>query len=136
MGIIEPQRRILREICPQFREMNPHGVQNYCCGGGSGFAVMPSMNFPSWRHSIAGRMKLKQSLDVFQDVISPDIGKYVCAPCSNCKAQFRDLFQDYNVTETCSIEYSGLVEFIVNAMVDMPQPFLSQPQHDMASATA
>ena len=38
MGVVEPQRRILRKIAPQFREMEPHGVKNYCCGGGSGFA--------------------------------------------------------------------------------------------------
>jgi len=28
MGIVEPQRRILRYLCPQFREMTPHGVHN------------------------------------------------------------------------------------------------------------
>ncbi len=60
MGIVEPQRRILRKICPQLREMEPHGVENYCCGGGSGFAIMPSMNIPDWRSSISCRMKLKQ----------------------------------------------------------------------------
>jgi Fe-S oxidoreductase len=38
MGIMEPQRRILRYIAPRFREMEPHGVYNYCCGGGSCFA--------------------------------------------------------------------------------------------------
>jgi Fe-S oxidoreductase len=32
LGIVEPQRRILRYLCPQFREMTPHGVDNYCCG--------------------------------------------------------------------------------------------------------
>ena len=36
MGVVEPQREILRKICPQFREMEPHGVDNYCCGGGGG----------------------------------------------------------------------------------------------------
>ena len=30
MEIVEPQREILRAICPQFREMTPHGVNNYC----------------------------------------------------------------------------------------------------------
>ena len=45
MGIVEPQRRILRKIAPQFREMTPHGVDNYCCGGGSGFAIMSGYNF-------------------------------------------------------------------------------------------
>ncbi len=124
MGVVEPQRKILRSICPQFREMVPHGVENYCCGGGSGFAVMHSMNFPEWRSAIAGRMKFKQILETFQDVISPDIRKYVCAPCSNCKGQFRDLLSYYNAWEKCGILYGGLVELIVNAMVDIKEPFL------------
>ena len=123
-GIVEPQRRILRYIAPQFREMSPHGVENYCCGGGAGFAVMSSMNLPDWKLGIGGRMKVKQTLDVFQDVISPEITKYVCAPCSNCKAQYRDLIGYYNLEELCNIHYTGLVEFIVNAMVDTPQRYL------------
>ncbi len=124
MGVVEPQRRILRKIAPQFREMTPHGVENYCCGGGSGFAIMQSMNFPSWRSVISGRMKLKQVVDAFQDVISPDVKKFVCAPCSNCKGQFRDLFNYYDVGAKCGIDYTGLVDLIVNSMVDLKEPFL------------
>ena len=124
MGIVEPQRRILRAICPQFREMTPHGVENYCCGGGSGFAVMQSMNFPDWRSGISGRMKMKQIIDAFQDELDPSIPKVVCTPCSNCKGQIRDMFSYYNIGEQYNITYTGLVEFIVNAMVDMPVPFL------------
>ena len=124
MGIVEPQRRILRKICPQFREMQPHGVENYCCGGGSGFAIMQSMNFPEWRSSVAGRMKLKQFMDAFEDVLDPSIRKYACAPCSNCKAQFRDLIEYYELETKCNIRYTGLVEFIVNAMVDTPMPYI------------
>ena len=45
MGIVKPQREILKVIAPMFREMTPHGVDNYCCGGGGGFAIMNSMNF-------------------------------------------------------------------------------------------
>ena len=71
MGIVEPQREILRAICPQFREMTPHGVNNYCCGGGSGFAIMSGYNFEDWRFSVAGRMKLKQILDAFADCPEP-----------------------------------------------------------------
>ena len=85
MGIVEPQRRILRAIAPQFREMEPHGVENYCCGGGSGFAIMQSMNFPDWRSGVSARMKMKQILDAFADAPGPEVKKYVCAPCSNCK---------------------------------------------------
>jgi Fe-S oxidoreductase len=124
MGIVEPQRRVLREICPQFREMTPHGVENYCCGGGSGFAIMQGMNFPDWKMTISGRMKVKQVVDAFQDVISPEIQKLVCAPCSNCKGQMRDLFRYYELGPKCGIGYTGLVEFIVNAMVDIKQPYL------------
>jgi len=124
MGIIEPQRRILRKICPQFREMTPHGVDNYCCGGGSGFAIMKQMNFPDWKMNVAGRMKMKQVLEAFQDDISPDIKKLVCAPCSNCKGQFRDLLAYYSAGEKFGIGYTGLVELIVNAMVDTKKPFL------------
>lgn len=124
-GIVEPQRRILRKICPDFREMEPHGVDNYCCGGGSGFAIMGSNNFPDWRSSVAGRMKLRQILTVFQDKISPDIHKYVCAPCSNCKGQLRDLFAYYNLKEKTGIIYGGLVDLIVNAMTDIKKPFIN-----------
>jgi Fe-S oxidoreductase len=126
MGVVEPQRRILRAICPQFREMAPKGVENYCCGGGSGFAIMTPMNFPDWKLGLGGRMKVKQVLDVFQDVISPDIMKYICSPCSNCKAQFRDLIQYYELEKRCNIHYTGLVEFIVNAMVDTPMKYIEE----------
>jgi len=43
--------------------MTPHGVENYCCGGGSGFAITQSTNFPDWRSAVSGRMKMKQILD-------------------------------------------------------------------------
>jgi Fe-S oxidoreductase len=129
MGIVEPQRRILREICPQFREMEPHGVENYCCGGGSGFAIMSSRNFPDWRSAISGRIKLKQILETFQDVITPDTKKYVCAPCSNCKGQIRELFNYYNVWGKSGIFYGGLAELIVNASVDLKEPFISWEWH-------
>ena len=129
MGIVEPQREILRKICPQFREMEPHGVDNYCCGGGSGFAIMQSMNFPDWRSAVSGRIKLKQILEVFQDVISPDVRKYVCSPCSNCKGQIRDLFNYYSTWDECGIFYGGLVELIVNAMSDLEKPFIEWEWH-------
>ena len=78
---------------------------------------------------MAGRMKLKQIIDAFQDVISPEINKYVCAPCSNCKGQIRDLFSYYNVWETSHILYGGLVDLIVNAMSDLKEPFINWEWH-------
>jgi Fe-S oxidoreductase len=129
LGIVEPQRRILRYLCPQFREMTPHGVDNYCCGGGSGFAVMSPNNFTDWRVSVAGRMKFKQILDAFADQPGPEVKKYVCAPCSNCKGQMRDMLDYYGALEKSGITYGGLVELIVNAMVDVKEPFIKWEIH-------
>ncbi len=124
MGIIKPQREIMAEICPQFREMNPHGAHNYCCGGGSGYAIMHRNNIPEWRNKISGRKKIDQMLNAFSDCRGPETPKYVCAPCSNCKGQIRDIFERYELLEKENMTYSGLVELIVNAMVDVEPGFI------------
>ncbi len=129
MGIVQPQRNILKKIAPRFREMEPHGVDNYCCGGGSGFAVCQSVNFPDWRTRIAGRKKFAQILDAFGDSIGPDTNKYVCAPCSNCKGQMRDILTYYQAWDRCHITYGGLVELVVNAMTDVKEGFLEWDLH-------
>ncbi|MFP4527053.1 MAG: (Fe-S)-binding protein [Candidatus Kapaibacterium sp.] len=126
MGIVEPQRRVLRKIAPQFREMTPHGVRNYCCGGGSGFAIMSAFNFQDWRMHISGRKKFEQILNAFSDtdLTNPDQKKYICAPCSNCKGQIRDILDFYGATEKSGIYYGGLVELVVNAMEEIKEPFI------------
>ncbi len=129
MGVVEPQREVIRKICPQFREMWPHGVDNYCCGGGSGFAIMSGNNFPDWRFHVSGRKKLQQVLNAFSDCMDPSINKYICAPCSNCKGQFRDMLAYYDLWEKNHILYGGLVELIVNAMVDVKPGFIDWEWH-------
>jgi Fe-S oxidoreductase len=124
MGVVEPQREILRKIAPRFREMEPHGVDNYCCGGGSGFAIMSSNNFSDWRLQVSGRKKLEQVMDAFSDCLDPTIPKYVCAPCSNCKGQLRDLFSYWDIWEKHCILYGGMVELIVNAMTEVKPGFI------------
>jgi Fe-S oxidoreductase len=104
-------------------------VENYCCGGGSGFAVMSGNNFTDWRVSVGGRVKFKQILDAFSDHPEPEVKKYLCAPCSNCKGQFRDMLQYYGALEKSGITYGGLVELIVNAMVDVKEPFIKWEMH-------
>jgi Fe-S oxidoreductase len=127
-GIVMPQRRILNKICPQFREMAPHGTDNYCCGGGSGFAIMQSMNFPDWKMNISGRMKVKQIMEVFEDVLENGKNKYICAPCSNCKGQIRDLLNHYGLTQKYNIYYGGLAELIANAMMEEDRFYISWEQ--------
>ncbi len=123
MGIVEPQRRILRRIAPKFREMTPHGVENYCCGGGSGFAIMSSHNFAEWRVLVSSRKKFLQILEAFKDE-AKDIPKYVCAPCSNCKGSIRDILGFYHAGERSRLHYGGLVELMVNALEGMKKPMI------------
>jgi len=129
MGIVEPQRKVVRHLCPQFREMTPHGVENYCCGGGSGFAIMSPYNFGPWRFNVSGRKKFEQILNAFSDDLSPETHKYVCAPCSNCKGQIRDFLAYFDAFEKCGILYGGLVELIVNAMTDVKPGFIEWEWH-------
>ncbi|MBI4703482.1 MAG: (Fe-S)-binding protein [Deltaproteobacteria bacterium] len=130
MGITEPQREIVRLICPQFREMTPRGAHNYCCGGGSGLAIMSRGNLQDWRVKVAGRRKLAQILEAFADCRGPQIPKYVCAPCSNCKGQIRDLIQHYQLLEREKMIYSGVVELVVNAMADLKPGFIKWGEED------
>ena len=76
---------------------------------------------------------MKQIIDSFQDVLDPSIQKYVCTPCSNCKGQFRDMFSYYNIGEQYNIGYVGLVELIVNAMVDAPVRYLEVEEAPVAA---
>ncbi len=124
MGIVQPQRKILRAVCPQFREMAPCGVHNYCCGGGSGFAVMDSLNFKEWVVKVASRMKFKQILEAFSDTVAdPNLVKYVCVPCSNCKGSMRNILEHYRATEKFNVQYGGVAELMVNAMAGLEKPY-------------
>ncbi|WP_139652669.1 (Fe-S)-binding protein [Raoultibacter phocaeensis] len=124
MGIVKPQREILKAICPQFREMTPHGVDNYCCGGGSGFAIMNSYNFGDFRDKVSARVKFAQIINAFPDEFeNPDIVKYVCAPCSNCKGTIRDILKVYKATATYNVQYGGIVELMVNGLASMDRPY-------------
>ena len=125
LGIVEPQRRILRYLCPQFREMTPHGIDNYCCGGGGGLNVISGVNFTDWKVRVASRVKFKQVLEAFADQPGPEVNKYVCAPCLNCKLQFRVIFDYYGAREKSGIFCGGLAELIVNAMADIKKPFIT-----------
>jgi len=85
---------------------------------------MSQNNFKDWRVAVGGRKKFKQILDAFADQPGPEVKKYLCAPCSNCKGQIRDILDYYGAPQKSGIIYGGLVELIVNAMVDLKEPFI------------
>jgi hypothetical protein len=90
---------------------------------------MSGNNFQDWRFHISGRKKLEQILNAFGDCIGPETPKYLCAPCSNCKGQMRDLLAYYDLWEKNKILYGGLVELMVNAMVDAKPGFIDWDFH-------
>jgi Fe-S oxidoreductase len=104
--------------------MNPNCSYNYCCGGGSGFAIIRSLNFPVWKNKVSIRLKTKQILETFDDVLDKNIPKLVVATCSNCKGAIRDMIHTYRLFDRFKINYSGLAELIVNAIATIP-PFLN-----------
>ena len=85
---------------------------------------MSDVNFTYWKVNVAGRTKFKQVLEAFTDVSGPEVNKYVCAPCLNCKLQFRDIFDFFGAKKKSGIICGGLAELIVNAMVDIKIPFI------------
>lgn len=132
MGIVAPQREIVRAVVPgeRFREMTPHGVHNYCCGGGSGFAIMSGHNFADWRHHLSGRRKFRQILEAFrEEPMDKEHPKYVCTPCSNCKGQIRDILKYYDAWEKAGINYGGLVELMVNAAEETNPGYIDWEWH-------
>ncbi len=54
-GIVEAPRVILRAACADFREMTPHGAENWCCGGGGGLSAMNEIR--EFRMTVSGAKK-------------------------------------------------------------------------------
>ena len=122
MGIVNPQRNVLKTIAPYFREMEPHGVDNFCCGGGSGFGLIQSPDFMEWKALVSGRMKVKQILEAFKDELDSPLAKYVCAPCLSCRLQINMLLDYYGLREKYHIYCGGLLSLVMNAMDDVKAP--------------
>jgi Fe-S oxidoreductase len=86
---------------------------------------------PRWRcgFEVEVIIGLQQILAAFSDCLGPETPKYVCAPCSNCKGQIRDMLAYYGLWDKHRILYSGLVELIVNAMVDVRPGYIQWEWH-------
>ena len=74
--------------------------------------------------NVSGRKKMEQILGAFSECMDPSIKKYVCAPCSNCKGQIRELLEHNDLYSKNSFAYGGLVELIVNAMTNVNPGFI------------
>ncbi len=84
-GIVEEPRVILRASCADFREMTPHGSENWCCGGGGGLSAMDDIR--EFRMEVSGKKKLEQ--------IRETGAAYTATACSNCKRQLTQLMESH-----------------------------------------
>ncbi len=104
-GLYEEPRRILKSACLDLREMTPNRELSYCCGGGSGFAIMSKGDFLKFRMETYGKIKEEQIRQTGAGVVA--------LACSNCKGQFRDIINYYHLP----VRIAGISELVANALV-------------------
>lgn len=100
--IIDQPREILKAFCENYIEMEPHGENNICCGGGGGTVSIDEIR--PYRTTIAGKVKAEQ--------IRASGCNYLVAPCANCKKQLRELVEDQKI----DCEVVGLHDLIYKAI--------------------
>jgi Fe-S oxidoreductase len=100
-GVVQAPRDILRALGTDFVEMHPHGVANYCCGGGGGLGA--TAEFGQVRMAM-GRAKVDQ--------IRQTGAKIVATACFNCLTQMRALNKEYDL----GIEVKNILELVAYAL--------------------
>lgn len=101
-GVINEQRYILEQVAEDFVEMTPHGIDNYCCGGGGGQLAMGEYN--DRRMNIGGRKA---------DQIKNTDAKIVITPCHNCVDQLIQINSHYKL----NVQIKTLAEVVADAIV-------------------
>ncbi len=101
-GLLQVPRNVMNALTSNFVEMHPHGVRNYCCGGGGGLAS--TGDFGKLRIN-AGKKKAEQ--------IRETGAKIVATNCFNCMTQIRDLSKAYDL----GIEVKSIVEITSESLI-------------------
>lgn len=100
-GIYREPRVVLNAVAQDFVEMTPHGLENYCCGGGGGLVALPEYDE---KRMNAGKPKVDQ--------IRKTGAQVVAAACENCRLQLGDLNTHYGL----NVQITALADLIVKAM--------------------
>ena len=101
-GIIEEPRYVLRHSVTDFVEMQPHGAENFCCGGGGG---MLSMSEFAKERIAAGKVKAEQ--------IQKTGAEIVVTSCHNCLDQLDEIRRHYKL----KVKIQNLSELVAAAIV-------------------
>ncbi|MGB8981025.1 MAG: (Fe-S)-binding protein [Anaerolineales bacterium] len=106
-GIIEEPRYILRQAVMDFVDMEPHGAENYCCGGGGG---MLSMSEFAKERKAAGKAKADQVLATGAEILATS--------CHNCLDQLDEVRRHYKL----KVKVQNLSELVANAIIWPREP--------------
>jgi TusE/DsrC/DsvC family sulfur relay protein len=101
-GLIDEARYLLKHAVKDYREMQPSGVDNICCGGGGGVITMSEFNE---RRLEVGKIKADQ--------IRATGAKIVATSCHNCVEQIFELNLHYGL----GITVNNLCEIVAAAVV-------------------
>ncbi len=103
-GHIQEPRTILNIIAPDtFKEMSPNKEESICCGGGGGVIAIKEadpIRYASFE------LKIDQMRKVG--------AKTVVMSCSNCRLQFTDCVQHFNL----DVKVAGLSQMVADALVE------------------
>lgn len=100
--IVDQPRQLLRSFVQDFVEMQPHGRENYCCGGGGGLVSLDEIH--DFRMQVAGKTKAEQ--------ICATGAQIVATPCANCKEQLRELMDYYEMP----VQVVGVHDLLLRAI--------------------
>ena len=101
-GLLEEIRLVVSSSCSNYTEMDPHGNENFCCGGGGGFLAMSEYND---RRIKIGEIKAEQ--------IRKTGAKVVVTPCHNCVDQLSQLNHTYKL----GVKIKTIAELVADALI-------------------
>lgn len=101
-GIIDEQRYVLSHAATTLIEMTPHGVDNFCCGGGGGQLAMSEYG--------DRRMKIAE---LKADQIRRTGASTVVTPCHNCVDQLMQINNKFKL----GVNIKTLAEIVADAVM-------------------
>ena len=101
-GVYEPQRYVIKNVVMDYREMNPEGKYNICCGAGGGALAVAATK----------QMRMVKAKPKVDQLVETG-AKIGCIPCHNCMDQFVDMNKFYKLGMKM-VHLSSLIE---NALV-------------------
>jgi len=103
-GHIKEPRELLNILAPEsFKEMSPNREESVCCGGGGGVIAIKEAD--PIRYA-AFELKIDQMREIG--------AKTVVMSCSNCRLQFTDCVQHFNL----DVKVAGLSQMVADALIE------------------